>query len=97
MDNTDIQEQITDQFFQQLEQSEHLHYPLMKRLEGRIRTKDQLERYISVLVHKLERREFRDEWLTDRLDQLLMLHQRFERYERSGASTPSQYWDALTA
>jgi hypothetical protein len=97
MDSTEVQEQITEQFFQQLERSKHLHYPLMNRLEGRIRTKDQLERYIEVLVHKLEAREFRDEWLVDRLDQLFLLHQRFIRFEQSGARTASEYWDALAA
>jgi hypothetical protein len=97
MDSGLVQEQITEQFFQQLEQSKHLHYPLMNRLEGRIRTKDQLERYISVLVHKLEARKFRDEWLVDRLDKLLMLHERFVRYEQSGATTATEYWDALAA
>ena len=97
MDSTLVQEQITEQFIQQLEQSKHLHYPLMNRLEGRIRSKDQLERYIRVLVHKLEERKFRDEWLVDRLDQLLMRHQRLERYGRSGASTSAEYWDALAA
>jgi hypothetical protein len=97
VDSALVQEQITEQFFQQLEQSKHLHYPLMNRLEGRIRSKSQLERYITVLVHKLEDRRFRDEWLVDRVDQLLMLHQRFERYERSGATTSAEYWDALAA
>jgi hypothetical protein len=97
MDRVRIQESITEQLFQQLEESKHLDYPVMKRLQGRIRTKDQLERYISVLAHKLEARQFRDEWLVDHLDQVLMLHERFERYERSGAKTATQYWDALTA
>jgi hypothetical protein len=95
MDRARLHESITEQFFQQLEQSKHLHYPLMKRLQGRIRTKDQLERYIEVLAHKLEGRQFRDEWLVDHLDQVLVLHERFERYERSGAKTSTQYWDAL--
>lgn len=97
MDSTAVQEQITEQFCQQLERSKHLHYPLMNRLEGRIRTKAQLERYIGVLVHKLEERKFGDEWLVDHIDQLLMLHQRFERYERSGATSPAEYRDALAA
>jgi hypothetical protein len=97
MDNALIQEQITEQLLQQLEQSKYFHYPLMNRLEGRIRTKEQLERYIAVLVHKLEAQEFRSEWLIDRLDQLLMLHQRFERYQRTGTTTAAEYWDALTA
>jgi hypothetical protein len=97
MDRARIQESITEQFFQQLEQSKHLHYPMMKRLQGHIRSKDQLERYISVLAHKLEARQFRDEWLIDHLDQLLMLHERFERYEQSGATTATKHWDALAA
>jgi hypothetical protein len=95
MDRPRIQESITEQFFQQLEQSKHLHYPLMKRVQGRIRTKEQLERYIRVLAHKLEARQFRDEWLVDHLDQVLMLHERFERYEQSGTTTANEYWDAL--
>lgn len=69
----------------------------MNRIEGRIRTKEQLERYLAVLVHKLEARKFRDEWLTDRVDKLLMLHQRLERYEQSGAATANEYWDQLAA
>lgn len=97
MDNAEVQEQITEQFLQQLEKSKHLHYPLMSRIEGRIRTKEQLERYMTVLVHKLEAREFRDEWLTDRVDKLLMLHQRFERYEQSGAKSAGEYWDHAAA
>jgi hypothetical protein len=97
MDNTAVQEQITEQFLQQLEQSKQLHYPLMNRLEERIRTKDQLERYIAVLVHKLEARQFRDEWLTDRVDKLLALHERLERYQRSGARTADDYWDVVAA
>jgi hypothetical protein len=56
VDSALVQEQITEQFFQQLEQSKHLHYPLMNRLEGRIRNEDQLERYITVLVHTVRRR-----------------------------------------
>jgi len=57
----------------------------------------QLERYIAVLVHKLEARQFRDEWLTDRIDRLFMLHQQLERYERSGATSAVGYWDAVAA
>jgi hypothetical protein len=97
MDNAAIQEQITEQLLQRVEESKHLDYPLMNRIEGRIRTKEQLERYMALLVHKLEGRKFRDEWLTDRIDQLLLLHQRLERYERSGATTATEYWDSVAA
>jgi hypothetical protein len=97
MDGAVIQEQIGEQFLRRLDESKHLDYPLMNRIEGRIRTKDQLERYIAVLVHKLEARQFRDEWLTDRVDRLFMLHQQVERYERSGATSADDYWDAAAA
>jgi hypothetical protein len=97
MDSAVIQEQITEQFLRRLEESKHLHYPLMNRIEGRIRTKDQLERYIAVLVHKLEARQFRDEWLTDHVDRLFMLHERLERYQRSGATAADSYWDTVAA
>ena len=53
----------------------------MNRIEGRIRTKEQLEQYTGVLVHKLEARSFQDEWLVDRIDRMLDLHRRLERYE----------------
>jgi hypothetical protein len=97
MENAAVQQQITEQFLQRLEESKHLDYPLMNRLEGRIRTKDQLERYIAALVHKLEARQFRDEWLTNRVDQLLMLHERLERFQRSGATGADDYWDSVAA
>ena len=96
MNSAEVHEQITEQLVQQLDESTHLHYPLMDRIEGRVRTKDQLEQYISVLVQKLEDRRFRDEGLVDRIDRLLMLHERLDRYERSGATTPGEYLDAIS-
>ena len=68
---------------QRLEESKYLHIPLMNRIEGRLRTKDQLEMYTALLVHKLEARKFQDEWLVDRIDRVLDLHQRLERREAS--------------
>jgi hypothetical protein len=97
MDNAVVQEQITEESVRQLEESKYLDYPLMNRIEGRIRTKDQLEHYIAVLVHKLEARQFRDEWLMDRVDRLLLLHQQLERYQRSGAKSAADYWDTVAA
>ena len=97
MDSALLQEQITEQFLQQLEESKYLDYSLMNRLEGRIRTKEQLERYIAVLVDKLEARQFRDASLTNRLDRLLAFHQQLERFERSGARNANEYWDTAAA
>lgn len=34
-----------------------------------------------MLVHKLEARKFQDEWLIDRIDRVLDLQRRLERYE----------------
>ena len=83
MDATAVQNQVTDQLMQRLEESRYLHIPLMNRIEGRIRTKEQLGKYTAVLVDKLEARNFQDEWLIDRVDRVLDLQQRLERYESS--------------
>jgi len=81
MDATVVQDQLTEQLIQRIDESKYLHIPLMNRIEGRIRTKEQLEQYTGVLVHKLEARSFEDEWLVDRIDRMLDLHRRLERYE----------------
>jgi hypothetical protein len=78
MDATVVREQITEQLLQKLEESRFLHVGLMNRIEGRLRTRDELERYIGVLVAKLEETDFRSETLTDRIDRLLALLQRFD-------------------
>jgi hypothetical protein len=78
MDATVVREQITEQLLQKLEESRFLHVGLMNRIEGRLRTRDELERYIGVLVAKLEETGFRSETLTDRIDRLLALLQRFD-------------------
>jgi hypothetical protein len=83
MDAADVQDQLTEQLMQKLEESKFLHIPLMNRIEGRIRTKEQLANYTTVLVHKLEGRNFQDEWLIDRIDNVLDLQQRLARYESS--------------
>ena len=83
MDATAVQDQATEQLMQRLEESKFLHYPLMNRIEGRLRTKEQLANYTAVLVHKLEARKFQDEWLIDRIDRVLDLHRRLERHESS--------------
>jgi hypothetical protein len=83
MDATAVQDSLTEQLMQQLDESKYLHVPLMNRIEGRIRTKEQLETYTSVLIRKLEAREFKDEWLLDRADRMLDLQQRLARYESS--------------
>jgi len=81
MDATVVQDQLTEQLIQRIDESKYLHIPLMNRIEGRIRTKEQLEQYTGVLVQKLEARSFQDEWLVDRIDRMLDLHRRLERYE----------------
>jgi hypothetical protein len=83
MDAAVVQDQLTEQLLQRLDESKFLHVPLMNRIEGRIRTKEQLGKYTAVLVHKLEARQFKDEWLIDRVDRMLDLHQRLERYQAS--------------
>jgi hypothetical protein len=83
MDATAVQDQLTEQLMQRLEESKFLHIPLMNRIEERMRSKEQLAQYTAVLVHKLEERNFQDEWLIGRIDRVLDLQQRLERYESS--------------
>jgi len=85
MDATVVQEQLTDQLMQRLDESRFLHIPLMNRIEGRIRTEEQLAKYTAVLVHKLEERKFQDEWLLNRIDRMLDLQQRLGSRMRSGS------------
>jgi hypothetical protein len=81
MDAALVHDQLTEQLVQSLDDSKFLHIPLMNRIEGRIRTKEQLGKYTAVLIHKLEARRFQDEWLINRIDRMLDLQQRLERYE----------------
>ena len=83
MDAAAAQDQLTEQLMQRVEESKFLHIPLMNRIEERIRTKEQLERYTAFLVRKLEERNFEDEWLMNKVDGMLDLQQRLARYESS--------------
>jgi hypothetical protein len=83
MDAAVVHDQLTQQLMERLDESRFLHIPMMNRIEGRIRSKDQLAKYTAVLVHKLEERKFQDEWLVDRIDRMLDLQERLERYESS--------------
>jgi hypothetical protein len=78
MDATVVREQITEQLLQKLEASRFVHVGLMNRIEGRIKTRDELERYVEVLVAKLEDTDFRSETMLDRIDRMLGLLQRFD-------------------
>lgn len=86
MDASLVREQITEVLLQNLEQSHFLHVPLMDRIEGRIRTRDELERYVGILVAKLEETKFRSETLLDRIDHLVGL---LERLDQRPAATVS--------
>jgi hypothetical protein len=53
MEAARVQDQLTEQLMQRLDESKFLHYPLMNRIEGRIRTKEQLANHTVVLAHNL--------------------------------------------
>jgi hypothetical protein len=78
MDATVVREQITEQLLQKLEESRFIHVGLMERIEARLRTRDELERYLEVLVAKLEETGFRSETMLDRIDRMLGLLERFD-------------------
>jgi hypothetical protein len=73
MDATRVREQVTDELLEKLEQSHFVHVPLMDRIEGRLRTQDELERYAEILVRKLKDTDFRSVTLFDRVDRIVGL------------------------
>ena len=58
----------------------------MNRLESRTRTREELERYISLLVAKLESTGYRSEMLIDRIDGIAGRLERLDRREAAPAS-----------
>jgi RNA binding exosome subunit len=81
MNATGVHEQITEHLLDKVEESKWLHVQLMNRIESRIKTRDELERYLTILVGKLEQTEFRSEALLDRIDRIVNLLERFDRQQ----------------
>jgi RNA binding exosome subunit len=81
MDGTLVRERITDELLQKLEQSRFLHVGLMTRIERRIETRDELERYLKILVAKLEETGYRSETLIDRIDGVTGLLERLDKQQ----------------
>jgi hypothetical protein len=77
----DVREHVTGKLLDKLEESRFLHVPLMNRVESRLGTRDELERYIEILTVKLEETDYRSESLTDRLDRMVSKLERLERRE----------------
>jgi RNA binding exosome subunit len=79
MDTSLVHEHITDELLKKLEQSRFLHVQLMNRIEARIKTRDELERYVEILVAKLEETGFRSETMLDRIDRMVGLLERLDK------------------
>lgn len=54
---TAVNGRVTDELLEDLAESRFLHVPLMNRVEGRLSSREQLERYLAVLVSKLAKRQ----------------------------------------
>jgi hypothetical protein len=78
MEATVVHEQITEHLLEKLEQSRWLNVQLMNRIEGRLKTRAELERYVTILVDRLEQTEFRSEVLLDRIDRNVNLLERLD-------------------
>jgi hypothetical protein len=78
MEATVVHEQITEHLLEKLEQSRWLNVQLMNRIEGRLKTRAELERYVTILVDRLEQTEFRSEALLDRIDRNVNLLERLD-------------------
>ena len=79
MNGTAVHEGITQRLLEELGESRWLHEQLMNRIEGRLKTRDELERYIKILVGKLEQTKFRSDALLDRIDRNVRLLERLDR------------------
>ena len=71
-----VEDQLTEQLTQKLDESKYLHFPLMNRIEAASARRNSSRTYTGMLVHKLEARKFADEWLIDRIDRILDLQRR---------------------
>jgi len=85
MDAIDVRELLTEQLMQKLEESKYLNVGLMNRIEGRIKSRDELVRYVELLVGKLEDTEFRSEGMIDRVDRMVGLLERLDKLEAANA------------
>ena len=91
MSNTMVHEKLTEVFLSKLEASRFLHIPLMNRIEARLKTRDELERYLRVLVTKLEEMDFRSEFLVDRVDRMVRV---LEQLDGGGNTRAERQSDA---
>jgi RNA binding exosome subunit len=84
MDATLVREELTEVVMEKLEQSHYLHVGLMDRIEGRITTRDELERYRKILMAKVKETNYRSETMLDRIDGVTGLLERLDKQ-------PAQY------
>jgi hypothetical protein len=81
MDARLVHHQITDELMRRLDESKYQDLQMLNRIESRIRTREELERYVQVLVHKLEATKFRSATMFERVDRALDLLERADKYE----------------
>jgi len=80
MDARLVHQQVTEELMRRLEESKYQDVPMMNRIEGRLRSREELERYVQVLVHKLESTNFRSATVFERVDRALNLLERLDKY-----------------
>jgi RNA binding exosome subunit len=79
MDATVAREHITEEPLQKLEQMRYPHVGLMTRIEGRLKTREELERYVKILMAKVKETEYRSETMLDRIDGITGLLERLDK------------------
>ena len=83
MDARLVHKQITEELLRRLEESKYQDLQMLNRIEGRIRTREELERYVQVLIHKLEGTKFRSSTMFERVDRALNLLERADKYAQA--------------
>ena len=80
MDARAAHAQITEELLKRLAESKYQDVPALNRIEGRIRSREELERYIQVLTDKLEATDFRSATVFERVDRAVNLLERLDRH-----------------
>lgn len=78
---TPERQQLADVLLPEVEEMEFASAAQLDRIERLISSRDELERYVAILIQKLEGKMYPDGKLLDRLEQLLSVLQRVQETE----------------
>jgi hypothetical protein len=71
MNGAALQQRLLDNFFEQIKEDAFPSVTMMNRVEGSLRTREQVEEYAEVLLEKIEATRFPSISMLDRFDGLI--------------------------